>query len=181
MTITTSNSAPVAAAGARKSAAVGALVLLDGSGSFDPDGDVLSFSWALISRPDASAAAIAGPLTPAQFSRPRPARWLSAQLIVNDGRANSKPATVTITTSNSPPVANAGPDRFDADDGEELTLSGALSKDADGDPLIYRWSLIARPSGSKVALRGADLLTPSFTPDVEGDYVVQLLVNDGAA
>ena len=33
------------------------------------------------------------------------------QLIVNDGKVNSAPDTVTITTTNTLPVANAGPDQ----------------------------------------------------------------------
>jgi len=34
-----------------------------------------------------------------------------AQLIVNDGKVDSAPDTVVITTENSAPVANAGPDQ----------------------------------------------------------------------
>ena len=46
-------------------AAVGATVLLDGSGSFDPDGDLpLAFAWSLAARPDGSAAVIGSPSAP---------------------------------------------------------------------------------------------------------------------
>ena len=42
------------------------------------------------------------------------------QLIVNDGLADSQPDTVTITTENSPPVADAGPNQTSdvGDDGD---------------------------------------------------------------
>ncbi len=34
-----------------------------------------------------------------------------AQLVVNDGRADSKPATVTFSTQSVPPIARPGPDQ----------------------------------------------------------------------
>lgn len=43
------NSAPTASAGADIAAVGGALVVLDGSGSIDPDGDRLGFIWRQIS------------------------------------------------------------------------------------------------------------------------------------
>ena len=52
---------------------------------------------------------------------------------------------------------------------------------ADGDTLTYAWSLSSLPAGSGVSLRDAATARPSFTPDVAGDYVAKLTVNDGEA
>ena len=60
------------------------------------------------------------------------------QLVVNDGRLDSKlPSTVIVSTSNSLPVANAGRDQ-DAYVGELVQLDGSASSDVDGDLLIYQ-------------------------------------------
>ena len=63
--------------------------------------------------------------------------------------------------------------------GSEVVLNGLASSDADGHPLTYRWALLARPVGSAAALSDPNALFPSFTADVVGDYVAQLVVGDG--
>ena len=49
---------PLADAGADGTAAVGATVVLDGSGSSHPNGDELTLSWAFVSVPAGSAAVL---------------------------------------------------------------------------------------------------------------------------
>lgn len=80
--------------------------------------------------------------------------------------------------SNSAPVADAGPDQS-VTTGTEVTLDGSGSSDADGDSLSYAWTLTA-PNGSASVLFNATTVSPSFTIDVDGDYVVWLVVNDGS-
>jgi hypothetical protein len=106
--VQTVNSAPVANAGADQSAYVGQTVTLDGSASTDVDGNALGYVWALTSRPAGSAAAVSDPtaVTPT-FVLDRAGVYV-AQLIVNDGTVSSAADTVTVTTLNSAPVANAG-------------------------------------------------------------------------
>src|SRR4030042_2438407 len=101
-----------------------------------------------------------------------------AQLIVNDGKLDSAPDAVTISTENSKPVANAGPDQ-EVFVGQMVNLDGSGSTDADGDPLTYRWSFTSRPGGSGAALSNPNTVGPSFTVDIAGTYVVQLIGNDG--
>jgi len=101
-----------------------------------------------------------------------------AQLIVNDGHVDSAPATVTIVTANSPPVANAGLDQA-VSVGQLVQLDGSQSSDVDRDVLAYRWSFMSRPPGSTATLSNALTVTPTLRVDLHGDYVVQLIVNDG--
>ena len=97
---------------------------------------------------------------------------------MSDGLLSSRPVTVTITTLNSPPIANAGPDQT-VNVGNTVSLNGSTSSDVDGNPLTFAWSITSRPSGSTAALSNPAAVMPSFVADRSGQYVVQLIVNDG--
>ena len=60
-----------------------------------------------------------------------------------------------------------------------MTLDGTYSSDADSDQITYKWILMQKPSGSAAALTGATTSRPTFIADLAGDYVAQLIVNDG--
>ncbi len=176
--ITTSNSPPVADAGLDQSILTGTTVSLDGSGSSDVDGDLLTFTWSLPGVPAGSVAALSDPnAVMPSFIADLPGSY-SAELIVNDGIVDSAVDIVTATTENSGPVADAGLDQTVAV-GDLVTLQGGGSSDADGDPLSYLWSLIAVPATSSASLSDSTAVSPAFTPDVPGDYLGQLIVNDG--
>jgi hypothetical protein len=59
-----------------------------------------------------------------------------------------------------------------------LTLLNG-STDVDGDGLVYTWSLTLAPPGSIAALSSTTAPSPALTPDLVGDYAVQLTVTDG--
>ncbi len=145
VTISTVSLPPVANAGPNQLlGSVGQTVQLDGSGSSDPNGDPLTFRWALTTRPAGSQAT----LTNATLVNPTfVADVLGtyvAQLIVNDGQLDSPPATVTISAGNLPPVANAGPDQAVVVR-QTVQLDGSGSSDPNGDSLTFRWALTTRP------------------------------------
>jgi len=80
--------------------------------------------------------------------------------------------------ANRPPTADArGPSTIFI--GEAARLNGASSSDPDGDVLTHRWSFTEQPVGSTATLSGG--ARSSFTPDVAGTYVVELVVNDGSS
>jgi hypothetical protein len=61
-------------------------------------------------------------------------------------------------------------------------LDGTGSSDPEGDPLTYRWAFVSVPQDSartNADLNGAHTATPSFTPDLNGSYMLSLVVNDG--
>jgi hypothetical protein len=104
-----------------------------------------------------------------------------AQLLVNDGIVNSAPDTVTITThggGNATPTANAGLDQKVAV-GTIVTLDASGSKDPDGAPLTYQWTLIKKPLNSTATLSNPGAVQPTFKADRKGEYIAQLLVSDG--
>ena len=176
--IATVNSPPVADAGPDQTVAVGATVTLDGDGSHDVDGDALTYEWALLNTPTDSIATLSDPTAVRpSFVADLPGTYL-LQLIVHDGTEASAPDSVEVTTENSRPVADAGPDQ-QKQVGDTVTVDGTASRDADGDPLTYRWSLIDRPLNSTVTLSYPTPAQARFVPDLAGDYVAQLIVNDG--
>lgn len=80
---------------------------------------------------------------------------------------------------NALPVADAGRAQVTLKN-VVVVLNGSASHDADGDPLTFRWSMVSKPAGSGAALSGGGA-SPTFTPDLPGDYSVGLVVNDGKA
>ena len=178
MTVSTINSAPVANAGPNQTVPLGSTATLNGSGSSDVDGDPLTYQWTLIAKPAGSAAALSGGAAVSPTFVVDKAGNYVVQLIVNDNHGNSASASVTITTQNTPPVANAGPGQVVPVDAL-VELNGSNSTDVDGDPLTYQWSLITLPAGSLATLNNPSAVSPVFTADVSGMYVAQLIVNDG--
>ena len=177
--ISTRNTAPVANAGADAAASLGETVALDGSGSTDLDGDVLTYAWSLTSRPSGSLAAIdvATAVSP-HFTIDRAGTYV-AQLIVSDGTVLSAADTVVVTTRNTAPVARAGADQS-AVAGQHVALDGSASSDPDGTPITFEWALTTKPAGSSAVLQNALSSAPWFIADRDGVYVAQLIVNDGA-
>ncbi|MGH9893469.1 MAG: PKD domain-containing protein, partial [bacterium] len=177
-TVTTENSPPVADAGPDQTVSLGATVQLEGSGSTDADGDLLTYAWSLITTPTSSGAQLSDPAAPnPTFVADKPGTYI-AQLIVNDGTVGSTPDTVVITTENSRPVADAGQDQK-VTVGDTVQLDGGGSADVDGDPLSFSWSFTNRPGGSSAGLSDPNAVNPTFVADVAGTHIVQLIVDDG--
>ena len=79
---------------------------------------------------------------------------------------------------NTAPVANAGSSR-QVLKGLSAPLDGSGSADAEFDFLTFQWTLAQKPNGSAAQLSGATTVHPSLTLDIAGDYIVNLVVNDG--
>lgn len=178
----TANSAPVANAGLDQNLPTTYLVQLNGSSSTDANGDSLSYNWSITSKPAGSTASLssASAVNPT-FTADVDGSYV-VQLIVNDGTVNSVTDTVTITatslTDNSAPVANAGIDQYVATT-STVTLNGSASSDSDGDMLTYSWHITSKPAVSNASLSNATVINPTFVADLDGTYVIQLIVNDG--
>jgi large repetitive protein len=173
------NRPPMAVIGDDQTVNKGDKVVLDGSGSSDPENAKLIYKWAQSAGPQAILSDNST-ATPTFIAPSSPEdRTLTFQLIVNDGFADSKPDTVKITVkANKPPVANAGPDQVYKKDAEVI-LSGLGSSDPEKDKLTYQWKQIGGPD---ITLSDSTAVKPTFVaPGFPDDKILtfQLIVNDG--
>ena len=182
-----SNRAPTADAGIDQNVSVGTVVTLDGSASWDPDGNLVTYVWTLDSKPANSAAAIVDASSPRPSLTPDVAGTYTASLVVIDSLneqsvADQVVVTVNPVNTNNAPVAVAGPDQ-NVLVGATVELDGSGSVDADGDLLTYSWSITSKPAGSTAQLSYTDGVAddpaPTFVADVAGVYVIGLVVGDG--
>ena len=176
ITVKQVNKAPYANAGTDQSVNENSVFTLDGSQSFDPENDEITYLWTAPAGIILSSASSAKP----SFSIPDVSdiSKFTFTLTVNDGKLNSTPDQVVITVrqDNQAPTANAGSDQF-VTQGSIVTLDGTSSKDPNGDVITYRW---AAPSG--IVLSSTTSGKPLFTaPAVTANtnFTFTLIVSDG--
>jgi hypothetical protein len=182
VTIKDVNRSPVADAGPDQTVREGSPVMLDGSASYDPEADTITYQWVQTAGIPVilSSNGIVQPTFTAPFVGPA-GEVLTFSLTVNDGLATSTDTiNVKIDNVNHPPVANAGDD-VTYDESRQVTLDATRSSDPDGDTLTYGWSQI---SGLPVTLDDANSPTPRFAaPSVMpggANLEFQVEVSDGA-
>ncbi len=175
------NEAPIADAGLDQAIiAIGTVVQLDGTGSYDLDGDAFTYAWTL-STPSGSAAALDDPGSATPSFVPDAYGNYVATLVVTDSNGlPSTPDDVLVSFDNVPPVADAGNNQA-VRVGDIVLLDGGASVDANGDSLSYEWSLVTAPLGSVATVDDPTAQTTTFTPDLSGTYQIDLIVSDGLA
>ena len=104
LVVITINRRPIANAGPDQTVPDGALVTLDGTRSFDPDGDGITFRWTQTAGPTVT---LTGATTPRpSFAAPNltvteaASVRLTFSLVVSDGRISSVPDTVDVVVQN---------------------------------------------------------------------------------
>jgi hypothetical protein len=187
ITIVSDDMPPVADCGADKIGTVGVASVLNGRGSYDPEGAELAFSWGVSSTPECSTIT-----TSSLFDQgtPRPSivpdcdGLYVLSLVISDGLNWSNPdyCTVDVRSDNRSPVAEAGAGGvLPACAENPFQLSGWESYDPDGDAMTYSWSVVSSPPGADSAAYGFDddtHVAPHFTWDRAGEWTFQLQVSD---
>jgi len=160
------NTAPIADAGPDLVAAPGEEVVLDGSGSVDPDGEIAEWLWRF---PDGSEAT--GVRVARSFAEPGLQRVL---LTVRDdtGLAEAFDVDEVAVAVNAPPVAAAGSDLL-VEPRVPVRFDGSASFDPDGSIASHRWDFddLDAPVLEPVAER---------TFDAPGVHGAQLTVADAS-
>ncbi|NKE73373.1 carboxypeptidase-like regulatory domain-containing protein [Candidatus Manganitrophus noduliformans] len=155
------NHAPLADAGPDRLGLTGQPVLLDGSGSADPDGDPLTFAWHFIAVPPTSQvtdAALANASTPAPSFVSDADGTYTLRLVVNDGLTDSPQDTVSVFV-NPAPHFDLHPETINLkSNGGSKSVTGVLTS-----PVLSAFAFFTAQDGATV--------TASFT--LENRYVDQ--------
>ncbi|NSX56968.1 PKD domain-containing protein [Parasulfitobacter algicola] len=172
------NSAPVAVATGPDQVFVGQVATLDGTGSFDPDGNALSYSWTIVSAPAGSTATIPDPFGPTASFTPDLRGAYSFGLVVSDFELSSDQAVVSLSVPNRAPVVLiSGPDTLEA--GVETLIDATGSTDPDGDVLSFVFEVTSAPTGADFAFAEVAPGQYGFVSQDAGDYTIEVTVSDG--
>ena len=166
------NQPPIAAAGPDATVADtdgdgSEAVALDGSGSVDPDGTIVSYEWRV-------GGVLVGTGVAPTLDLAVGVNDVVLTVTDNEGAIAADTVQVTVEApENQPPVASAGPNQTVTDDddsgAETVTLDGSGSTDPDGPIVTYEW----RAGGVLVGTG----VSPSVSFDV-GVHTVELTVTD---
>ena len=159
----TINEPPIADAGPDQTANEGDSVMLDGSGSSDPDNDPLSCTW----DPGDGSPELAGCVITHAYADNGA---YTVTLTVDDGRGGTGSDTALITVNNVPPVVDAGPDQT-ANVGQPVDFNGAFTDPGTADTHTIAWDF-----GDGGIAMGT--LTPTHSYSAAGVYTVTLTVTD---
>ena len=186
-TVELADQEPNADAGDDQTVSEGESVSLDGTGSNDPDGDPLSYSWTQVA--GTSVTLIGANTVNPSFMSPAVAiggETLTFQLAVEaNDVSDTDTVDITIANVNNVPVADAGNDQQVAEGALGVALDGTSSYDGDSDALTFVW---VQTSGPAVVLSANNIANPTFTAPFAGSggaegvvatLIFTLYVSDG--
>lgn len=154
-------------------------VTLEGNASYDPDGSIATYLWSKISGP--SSFTITQPQASHTIIKNLVAGSYEIELKVTDNKGLFAKDTILIivdavTTTNHPPVANAGADQTITLPTNSIVLSGSGSSDPDNNITAYAWLNISGPSTAMIGFPNAvQVQVASLT---QGVYQFELKVTD---
>lgn len=166
-TITPAAQAPLANAGGSYTGVAGAAVSFNGTGSSDPRGETLSYSW------DFGDSSAKSTLVSPQHTYAAAGTYTVTLTVTNTDNLQAVSTTsAVITAAPQPPVANAG-GPYTGVAGTALTFTAAASTDPKSEPLTYSWNFGDGGTGTGV--------NPTHTYASAGTYTatVTVLNSDG--
>ena len=172
VTVTGTNNAPTADAGPDQVANYNDTVFFSGSGSGDPDQDILSYQWSLVSQPGGSVVTLNNPNSIDSHFTPDHTGDYTIELVVNDGAVDSVADEVTISVHGLPldmaaagfidVTTYSGVDKH----GGSLSTNGIKAAIADG---ISQRKAIFFPSGTYLVNETLECMQPAAS-DPDDDH-----------
>ncbi|OPZ85673.1 MAG: hypothetical protein BWY76_01316 [bacterium ADurb.Bin429] len=151
----------------------------------DPERDMLTYAWSVVSQPKGAAVTLAQPTAPTTradgLTVPGPYHF---RITVRDGAHTvTRDVMLGVFDGNQPPVPvdihNRIPVWVRVKDGGTQLRGGAW--DIERDPLTFKWSVARQPAGAAAVLETPDKNGCKVTGmTVPGDYVFRFTVSDPA-
>ena len=170
------------------SAYQGYQIVLDGSQSTGPAGDVLTKQWTLTSKPTSSNAQLSAQIGNfSNFVADQSGTYVVTLSVLDSNTNVTSTYTDTISVivgptaliaGGSSPVSNVSAPIFVTAPGVPVTLRGSGSYEPGGGTLTYLWAITSRPANSTASITSATAQNITFTPDIAGTYGVKLTVSD---
>ncbi|MCI5134200.1 MAG: hypothetical protein D3920_03825 [Candidatus Electrothrix sp. AW2] len=157
-------------------------ITLDGTVSSDPNGDEISYSWQLQSKPMGSTATLSATTKEkTELSFDKGGTYTVQLAVVDRWGLQSRPKTIRLVVgSDKPPTAKINKQSNPVKVGETVKLSAYYNKKKYKDKkLTFLWQFLKKPSDSKTSLDKAYTAKPTFVLDSPGCYTVQLMVGNG--
>ena len=154
-------------------------IVLDGSGSTDPDNDKLEYRWNKVSGPDVNFGRHGDRAAKSEVTLNKEGEYVF-ELKVFDGKVWSEPARAAVKTrvANVPPIAAFAQPQIRTEENMETTLDASASNDPDNGPhpLTYTWR---QKDGPKVEVHSDGSAFAKFTPTRVGQMSFEVVANDG--
>lgn len=165
---------PVANAGEDMEGIANSTISLDGTGSEDPDGEIVTWLWNCTSHEGVSISD--GNSSKPSFMPNRSGVYSFSLRVVDDRGGVSEPdeVTVLITPDDLPPLANAGKNQT-VNRNSTVYLNGSLSQDPEGGELLWHWESTSHPG---IIIYNSGSPNPSFVANEIGEYHFRLRVQD---
>ena len=160
-------------------------ITVSGTTSSDPDGDALTFQWA-IKNEDGDDYPLTNNSAENFVFIPEDFGIYTITLIVKDNEISSQPITSTVTVepnAQSYPVATISGDNqvnsnIQTKIGEVNWFSAENSTATTGQQLTYHWTLSSKPAASTSVIGDADKVKAYLITDVAGNYEITLTVTN---
>jgi hypothetical protein len=155
-----------------------AIIELDGTDSYDPDGTVTAYKWEQVSGPNTATISAPGAATTGITGFVEGVYVFRLTVTDNDGSKASDVVKVTVLAAPIPnvrPVADAGSDIEATLPDVNIELDGSNSSDADGTITSYSWVKVSGPAATITNSTGTN---PGIVGVTEGEYVFRLTVTD---
>ncbi len=156
-------------------------VNLDGSGSYDSYGTIVSYSWQKVFGNGGVTITNSNTVKPTVSGLQQGQYIFELTVLDNNGSAGNADVIITVnpaSIANQPPVANAGNDTTIALPSTTASLNASASTAPTGNITTYQWSQLSGPNSSDILSPNA--VTTNVSGLTAGAYVFQVTVTDNS-